>query len=47
MTLRTNYHTHSHYDDGEGEIEDYVLAAIAAGYDSMESAFDRTSSAGA
>src|SRR5215471_10751358 len=34
MTLRTNYHTHSHYDDGEGEIEDYVLAAIAAGFDS-------------
>ncbi len=34
MTLRTNYHTHSHYDDGEGEIEDYIRAAIAAGFDS-------------
>lgn len=34
MTLRTNYHTHSRYDDGEGEIEEYVQAAIAAGFDS-------------
>jgi histidinol-phosphatase (PHP family) len=34
MTLRTNYHTHSRYCDGEGEIEEYVLAAIAAGFDS-------------
>lgn len=34
MTLRTNYHTHSRYDDGKGEIEEYVRAAIAAGFDS-------------
>lgn len=34
MTLRTNYHTHSRYCDGEGEIEEYVLAAITAGFDS-------------
>ena len=24
----TNYHTHSHYDDGIGDIEDYVIHAI-------------------
>jgi histidinol-phosphatase (PHP family) len=34
MALRTNYHTHSRYCDGAGEIEEYVLAAIAAGFDS-------------
>jgi histidinol-phosphatase (PHP family) len=34
MTLRTNYHTHSRYCDGVGEIEEYVQAAIAAGFDS-------------
>lgn len=34
MTLRTNYHTHSRYDDGEGEIAEYIEAAIAAGLDS-------------
>lgn len=34
MTLRTNYHTHSRYCDGEGEIRAYIEAAIAAGLDS-------------
>lgn len=34
MTLRTNYHTHSHYCDGKGEIEEYIRHAIAAGFDS-------------
>ncbi len=34
MTLRTNYHTHSHYSDGEGAIRDYLDAALAAGFDS-------------
>ncbi len=34
MTLRTNYHTHSRYCDGEGEIVEYIEAAIAAGLDS-------------
>ncbi len=34
MTLRTNYHTHSRYCDGEGEIRQYIEAAIAAGLDS-------------
>lgn len=34
MTLRTNYHTHSRYCDGEGEIREYIDAAIAAGLDS-------------
>ncbi|MHB8648131.1 MAG: histidinol-phosphatase [Thermomicrobiales bacterium] len=34
MTLRTNYHTHSRYCDGEGEIAEYIEAAIAAGLDS-------------
>lgn len=34
MTLRTNYHTHSRYCDGEGEIREYIAAALAAGLDS-------------
>ena len=34
MTLRTNYHTHSRYCDGEGEIVEYIEAALAAGLDS-------------
>lgn len=34
MSLRTNYHTHSHYSDGEGEIREYLDAALAAGCDS-------------
>lgn len=34
MTLRTNYHTHSRYSDGEGEIRAYLDAALAAGCDS-------------
>ncbi len=34
-TLSTNYHTHSRYCDGQGEIEDYVRAAIAAGMTSL------------
>jgi histidinol-phosphatase (PHP family) len=34
MTLRTNYHTHSRYCDGEGEIRQYIDAAVAAGLDS-------------
>ncbi len=34
MTLRTNYHTHSRYCDGEGEIAEYIEAALAAGLDS-------------
>jgi len=34
MTLRTNYHTHSRYCDGEGEIREYIDAALAAGLDS-------------
>lgn len=29
--IRTSYHTHSHYCDGEGEIADVVEAAIDAG----------------
>lgn len=32
--LRTNYHTHSNYCDGIGEIADYLAAAVAAGLDS-------------
>src|SRR5438067_5193364 len=31
MTLATNYHTHSRYCDGEGEIREYIEAAIGAG----------------
>lgn len=34
MSLRTNYHTHSHYCDGKGEIAEYLAAAITAGFDS-------------
>jgi len=34
MTLRTNYHTHNRYCDGEGEIAEYIEAALAAGLDS-------------
>lgn len=34
MTLRTNYHTHCRYCDGEGEIVEYIEAALAAGLDS-------------
>jgi len=34
MTLRMNYHTHSRYCDGEGEIVEYIEAALAAGLDS-------------
>jgi histidinol-phosphatase (PHP family) len=34
MTLATNYHTHSRYCDGEGEIRAYIDAAIAAGLNS-------------
>ncbi len=34
MTLRTNYHTHSHYDDGAGEIADYIEAALNVGLNS-------------
>lgn len=34
MTLRTNYHTHSRYCDGEGEIAEYLDAAVAAGLSS-------------
>ncbi|MBA3825110.1 MAG: histidinol-phosphatase [Ktedonobacterales bacterium] len=34
-TLPTNYHTHSRYCDGQGEIEDYVRAAIAQGMTSL------------
>jgi histidinol-phosphatase (PHP family) len=30
-TSRTSYHTHSHYCDGEGEIDEMIEAAIAAG----------------
>ena len=30
--LLGNYHTHSKYDDGKGELEEYVLAAIAKGF---------------
>src|SRR5690348_18389453 len=32
--LHTNYHTHSRYCDGEGEIVEYIEAALAAGLDS-------------
>jgi len=31
MTIISNYHTHTKYCDGKGEIEQYVLAAINAG----------------
>jgi histidinol-phosphatase (PHP family) len=27
-----NYHTHSRYDDGRGDLEEYVLAALAKGF---------------
>jgi len=27
-----NYHTHSRYDDGHGELEEYVLSALAKGF---------------
>ncbi len=30
-SIRTSYHTHSHYCDGEGEIVEMIDAAIAAG----------------
>ena len=30
-SIRTSYHTHSHYCDGQGQIVDMVEAAIAAG----------------
>jgi histidinol-phosphatase (PHP family) len=33
--LRTNYHTHSRYCDGKGEIAEYAEAAIAAGLDAL------------
>jgi histidinol-phosphatase (PHP family) len=29
--LNSNYHTHSHFCDGKGELEDYVLTAISKG----------------
>ena len=29
--IRSSYHTHSHYCDGEGEIQEVIEAAIAAG----------------
>jgi hypothetical protein len=33
--LRTNYHMHSRFCDGQGEIEDYVKAAIALDFTSI------------
>lgn len=33
--LTTNYHMHSRYCDGQGEIEDYVRRAIALGFTSI------------
>src|SRR6476620_12555120 len=31
LPIRSNYHTHCHYCDAEGEIEAYVESAVAAG----------------
>ena len=28
IQMKVNYHTHSHYCDGKGELEEYVIAAI-------------------
>ncbi len=33
--MTTSYHMHSRFCDGQGEIEDYVQAAIAAGFTSI------------
>lgn len=33
--LTSNYHTHSRWCDGQGEIEDYARAAVAAGITSL------------
>jgi histidinol phosphatase-like PHP family hydrolase len=33
--LTTNYHMHSRFCDGQGEIEDYVRQAIALGFTSI------------
>jgi histidinol-phosphatase (PHP family) len=35
VRLTTNYHTHSRFCDGHGEIEDYVRQAIALGFTSI------------
>lgn len=33
--MRYNYHTHSHYDDGKEELEDFVREAIRLGFDAL------------
>ncbi len=33
--IRTNYHTHNRFCDGEGEIDEYVDAAVAAGLEAL------------
>jgi histidinol-phosphatase (PHP family) len=33
--LLTNYHTHSRYDDGQAELEDYIRKAIDLKFDSI------------
>lgn len=35
MLYRQNLHTHNHYCDGQGELEDFVLAAINGGLDTL------------
>jgi histidinol-phosphatase (PHP family) len=31
--FKTNYHTHSKFCDGTGELEDYIISAINRGFD--------------
>ena len=33
--MKTNFHTHSHYCDGKGELRDYVEYAIAHGFSKL------------
>ncbi|MBP5340851.1 MAG: histidinol-phosphatase [Bacteroidales bacterium] len=33
--MLSNFHTHSHYCDGQGELRDYVELAVANGFDAL------------
>ncbi|WP_028974629.1 histidinol-phosphatase [Spirochaeta cellobiosiphila] len=33
--LKANYHSHSHYCDGQGELEDYIESAIQRDFDAI------------
>ena len=35
MSINTNYHTHSHFCDGKGKMEEYVLSAIEKGMECL------------